>query len=78
VEEERLRLGDGRPGRRRLTRAGRRAKAKESGRMAAGEGSGATGNSARLGLVRIRDGLGKGRVVAVACWTDWGRGKRQR
>jgi hypothetical protein len=32
--------------------------------MAAGEGSGATGNSARLGLVRIRDGLGKGRVVA--------------
>jgi hypothetical protein len=42
--------------------------------MAAGEGSGATGNSARLGLVRIRDGLGKGRVVAVACWTDWGRG----
>jgi hypothetical protein len=32
-----------------LPRAGRRAKAPESGRMAAGEGSGATGNSATLG-----------------------------
>jgi hypothetical protein len=50
VEEERLRLGDGRPGRRQLT----------LGRRRAGEGSGATGNSATLGLVQIRDGLGKG------------------
>jgi hypothetical protein len=33
-----------------LPRAGRRAKALESGRMAAEEGSGATGNSATLGL----------------------------
>jgi hypothetical protein len=41
-----------------LPRAGRRAKAPESGRMAAGEGS--ERRDATLGLVRIRDGLGMG------------------
>jgi hypothetical protein len=54
VEEERLLLGDGRPGRRRLT----------PGRTA-GEGSGATGNSATLGLAR--DGSGKGNGGGVLC-----------
>jgi hypothetical protein len=49
VEEERLRLGDGRPGRRRRLTPGRTAgEGSESGRMAAGEGYGATGNGATL------------------------------
>jgi hypothetical protein len=54
-----------------LPRAGRRAKAPESGRMAAGEGCGATGNRAMLGLVerRWRAGLlGDGEPAT------WGRG----
>jgi hypothetical protein len=45
--------------------------------MAAGEGSGATGNSATLGLVRILDGLGKGSdggVLDIPGHRGWERG----
>jgi hypothetical protein len=49
VEEDRLRLGDGRPGRWRLTTGRTAGEGPVSGRMAAGEGSEATGNGATLG-----------------------------
>jgi hypothetical protein len=66
VEEERLRLGDGRPGRWQLT----------LGRMA-GEAPRAGGwrwarEAAARRYGKNRDGLGR----AVACWTDWKGGNR--